>query len=125
MGVAVCWAAEDDDGLLREEAGRFGGDSGFPSSTGHGGCFGGGDDDDELPDAEGLDIDNVGGPGVGLIHFTNVEEDGFRTLACFLFRGGDSEKSRDEFPQRVGIGLAGIALGEVKCTRPVGCTSCE
>lgn len=96
---------------------------GFPAASGHGRCFGWGDEDDELSDAEGLDVNDVGGPGVGEVHLADVEEDGFGALACDLGRGGSGEEIGDGGPEGV-LGLRGvIALDEIERAGAICCFS--
>lgn len=92
---------------------------GAPPAPGHGARFGRGDDHEQLADAEGLDVDDVGGPGVGGSELANVEEDGFWVVAGGLGRGGGAEERRDETPDGVGGGGARVALGEVEGARAV------
>ena len=95
-----------------------------PATTGHGCCFAGGDDDDELSDAEGLDVDDIGGPGVGRVCFADVEEHGFGVLACFLLLAGRCDGRADDVPEGVRW-RAGVVLHKVEGTGAVGGARCE
>jgi len=121
--VAVRWAAEDYDRFLAFGEGvRFGGvsDGGFPAATGHGGGFAGGDYDDQLADAEELDVYDVGGPEVGVCRLAHVEEDGLGLVAGDLGFVGLVDEATDDGPERIGIGRAGPVLFEIECARPIG-----
>lgn len=121
--VGVCGPAEDDERVAGagEEGAGFGRvEDGFaPAPAGHGGCFARSDDDEELADAQGLDVDDVGGPGVGGVGLADVEENGFGVLACALGFGGRGDGAADDVPEGV-VGLAGVVLDEVERAGPVG-----
>ena len=127
VGVGVCRAAKNDEGVDPSGEGLGCGgiaDGVAPAAAGHGACFGGGDDDEELADTEGLDVDDVGGPGVGGGHLADVEEDGLGLLAGFLLGGGGAEEAADDGPEGV-VGGARVALGEVEGAGAVGRAGCE
>lgn len=93
MGICIGWSAEHDfrgagcDGSVD----CCSGDSVFPAASGHGGCFAGADDHDELSHAETLHVNDVGRPGVGGAELTDVKEDRLGRLAGNLLcvRGFD------------------------------------
>ena len=72
-----------------------------------------------------MDVDDIGGPGVGLGGGADVEEDGFGALASGLVGGGFVDEGAGELPEWVALGggvggVVGVALFEVEGSGAVG-----
>ena len=78
-----------------------GGNCRFPPPPGHSAGFTWGDYHGQLPYSEKLDVDDVGGPSVRKVHFSDVEEDWFGFVALDLVVRGLAEKIADQEPHGV------------------------
>ncbi|KAL2281833.1 hypothetical protein FJTKL_11299 [Diaporthe vaccinii] len=120
VSVRVGRASDHDEwlGVGRVCRSGLGLDGVAPAAAGHGGRLGGRDDDVELACAEGLHVDDIRGPVVGLGLLTDIQKDRLWRLALYLLGPGGLEQGGDGTPDRV-VGRTRVTLGEVKRAWPV------
>lgn len=118
VGVGVGGSRDESDDILADVAQGLGAEGLAPAAAAHGGDLAGADGDDELAEAQDLDVDDARGPGVGSCE-AGVEDDGLGGVAGARL-GRRAAHAREEERPGVGARLVYRRLVEARHAGAVG-----